>query len=316
MQTAATPDSPKTLSEVTNQNGKTVKQVLLDPEEKTTEVALLRYTLELPTEAITKHPKVIKAERCVTSQGKAQMRQVLLNTKGTAPEELDLGNWRIYKMRPFVPEPLRCYKCQEFGHHQSKCYKKGGRLDPVAHWEVDAEMTSDHFAKFTTLRVEILIPPPRPPPAGSNYEPTEGIDQLNRTPLMPYNTQQRKEYQKQILQNKHHKDYWFYTDEDSHRKTAQNFTPPPATSREANRLAEHFEKRSSPVQLLSEIRLHLQQVQLEREVVRQALEQTDNTGCLFTIEETRRARETNIDTAPGSDGITFSLLSNTGPAGN
>ncbi|KAG7157184.1 putative Endonuclease-reverse transcriptase-containing protein 4 [Homarus americanus] len=52
-------------------------------------------------------------------------------------------------------------------------YILGGTLDltfistelvPVAaQWEVDDELTSDHFAT-TTLRMELLPPPPRPPP--------------------------------------------------------------------------------------------------------------------------------------------------------
>ncbi|KAG7177929.1 putative RNA-directed DNA polymerase from mobile element jockey-like 94 [Homarus americanus] len=82
----------KILSEVTNLNRKTVKILPLDPEEKTTRMVLLRYPLELPVEVIIKHPKVTKAERCVTSQDKAQTRQVLVDIKGTVPEEVDLGN--------------------------------------------------------------------------------------------------------------------------------------------------------------------------------------------------------------------------------
>ncbi|KAG7171660.1 putative RNA-directed DNA polymerase from mobile element jockey-like 84 [Homarus americanus] len=116
-------NTAKLLSEVTNLNGKTIKIIPLDPEEKTTRMVLLRYPLELPVEVIIKHPKVTKAELCVTSRDKAQTRQVLVDIKGTVPEEVDLGNWRTFKLRPFVPEPLRCYKCQIFGHHQSRCHK-------------------------------------------------------------------------------------------------------------------------------------------------------------------------------------------------
>ncbi|KAG7157999.1 hypothetical protein Hamer_G014878 [Homarus americanus] len=82
-------NTAKILSEVTNLNGKTVKIIPLDPEEKTTRMVLLRYPLELPVEVIIKHPKVTKAERCVTSQDKAQTRQVLVDIKGTVPEEVD-----------------------------------------------------------------------------------------------------------------------------------------------------------------------------------------------------------------------------------
>ncbi|KAG7166896.1 putative RNA-directed DNA polymerase from mobile element jockey-like 91 [Homarus americanus] len=116
-------NTAKILSEVSNLNGKAIKIIPLDPKEKTTRMVLLRYPLELPVEVVTKHSKVTKAERCVTSRDKAQTRQVLVDIKGTVPEEVDLGNWGTYKLRPFVPEPLRCYKCQKFGHHQSRCHK-------------------------------------------------------------------------------------------------------------------------------------------------------------------------------------------------
>ncbi|KAG7163006.1 putative RNA-directed DNA polymerase from mobile element jockey-like 63 [Homarus americanus] len=117
-------NTAKILSEVTNFNGKTMNIIPLDPEEKTTRMVRLRYPLELPVEVIIKHPKVTKAECCVTSQDKAQTKQVLVDIKGTVPEEVDLGNWGTYKLRPFVPEPLQCYTCQEFGYHQFRCHKK------------------------------------------------------------------------------------------------------------------------------------------------------------------------------------------------
>ncbi|KAG7174201.1 hypothetical protein Hamer_G003105 [Homarus americanus] len=41
-------NTAKILREVTNLNGKTVKIIPLDPEEKTTRMVLLRYPLELP----------------------------------------------------------------------------------------------------------------------------------------------------------------------------------------------------------------------------------------------------------------------------
>ncbi|KAG7166457.1 putative RNA-directed DNA polymerase from mobile element jockey-like 70 [Homarus americanus] len=85
-------NTAKILSEVTNLNGKTVKIIPLDPEEKTTRMVLLRYPLELPVEVLIKHPKVTKAGRCVTSQDKAQTKQVLVDIKGTVPEEVDLRN--------------------------------------------------------------------------------------------------------------------------------------------------------------------------------------------------------------------------------
>lgn len=113
----------KILSEVTTLNGRTIILVSPDSEEKITKI-LLRYTLELPME--------VQQEAFECAQGralrywacKAQTRQVLVELKGTVLEELDLGNSRIYKILPNVWEPLRCHRCQQFGHRQSKCCKK------------------------------------------------------------------------------------------------------------------------------------------------------------------------------------------------
>ncbi|KAG7164303.1 putative pol-like 26 [Homarus americanus] len=275
----------------------------------------------------------------------------------------------------------------------------GGTLDltfiytelvPVAQWEIDDELISDHFATTTTFKMQLHPSPSRPPPRWntkkanwklyqdelqkwfSNYEPTEDIDQLNQDLTDAIQHAAEKAIPKTNSTNRHHKDYWFYNDEvreqnhriNPFRKHLRQYPSPegvkilraavqharqitqcatfnahtslselwrklttatgklnrspahPQLLQEANRLAEHFAERSSSAQLPPEIRPHLQQVQLEREVVaRHAIEQADTTDCLFTIEEVRRARKTSKDTAPGSDGITYSLLSNAGPDG-
>ena len=54
-------------------------------------------------------------------EGKTETCQVLIAFKGPIPESLDLKTWGIFDVRPYVPEPLRCFKCQMFGHHQSVC---------------------------------------------------------------------------------------------------------------------------------------------------------------------------------------------------
>ncbi|KAG7164311.1 hypothetical protein Hamer_G003476 [Homarus americanus] len=50
-------NTAKILSEASNLNGKTIKIIPLDPEEKTTRMVLLRYPLKLPVEVIIKHAK-------------------------------------------------------------------------------------------------------------------------------------------------------------------------------------------------------------------------------------------------------------------
>ncbi|KAG7165890.1 putative pol-like 32, partial [Homarus americanus] len=236
---------------------------------------------------------------------------------------------------------------------------------PISQWEVDDELTSEHFAT-TTLRMELLPPPP-----------PEDIDQLSQDVTDAIRHTAEEAIPKANPTNRHHKDYWFYNDEvreQNHRintfrrhlrqypspegvkllraavQHAQNWediwlewcatfnahtslselwrklriaigilprtSAHPQPLQVANRLEEHFAERSSSAQLPPEKRLHLLQVQMEREViVRHEIEQTDTTDCLFTIEEIRRARKTSKETAPGSDGITYSLLSTAGLAG-
>ena len=38
------------------------------------------------------------------------------------PKELKVG-YNLIKVNPYIPNPLRCYNCQKFGHHESKCLK-------------------------------------------------------------------------------------------------------------------------------------------------------------------------------------------------
>ncbi|KAG7178183.1 putative RNA-directed DNA polymerase from mobile element jockey-like 68 [Homarus americanus] len=108
-------NTAKILSEVTNLNGKTVKIIPLDPEEKTTKMVQLRYLLELPVEVIIKHPKVTKAERCVTIQDKSQTKQVLDKIEDTGTKSIHAGNHdKSVNSTTAVPE---LYKSKSTKHH-------------------------------------------------------------------------------------------------------------------------------------------------------------------------------------------------------
>ena len=37
---------------------------------------------------------------------------------GAKREHLDLGLWGCFKLRFFKEEPMRCFRCQTFGHHK------------------------------------------------------------------------------------------------------------------------------------------------------------------------------------------------------
>ena len=47
---------------------------------------------------------------------------ILTFGKPQIPKELKVG-YSIIKVNPYIPNPLRCYNCQMFGHHEQKCTK-------------------------------------------------------------------------------------------------------------------------------------------------------------------------------------------------
>ncbi|XP_050691174.1 uncharacterized protein LOC126982938 [Eriocheir sinensis] len=47
--------------------------------------------------------------------------QVFITVAGPLPGSLDLGSWGLFYTRPYSKEPLRCYNCQQFGHHRARC---------------------------------------------------------------------------------------------------------------------------------------------------------------------------------------------------
>ena len=84
-------------------------------------MVLLGYPLSLALELIEAHPIVVDAKRLTFGKDKIPTRQVLVTLKGETPSSLDLGNWGVFSLRTYVPNPLRCFKCQRYGHHQEHC---------------------------------------------------------------------------------------------------------------------------------------------------------------------------------------------------
>jgi len=80
-----------------------------------------RFPIGFPLQRLTDLPFVISATRCVSRTTKEETRQVLLITNDTPPSEINLGIFGKFQTRAYIPEPLRCFKCQRFGHHQAKC---------------------------------------------------------------------------------------------------------------------------------------------------------------------------------------------------
>ena len=83
---------------------------------------------------------------------------------------------------------------------------------------------------------------------------------------------------------------------------------------EANRLAGVFTGRTSSENLppaTNRMQECLDEGRWER--IEAACYLPDDTDCPFTIEELRRCKHKGKDTAPGADGISYSMIANMGP---
>jgi len=106
-------------------NNTSIASTKLDPAQRQLKSVILLYSKELPLQPLESHPTILKAERCSLANDKSvTTRQVLITHYGSPPSFIDLKTWGKYEVRPFVPEPLQCYKCQKYGHHQSRCVLK------------------------------------------------------------------------------------------------------------------------------------------------------------------------------------------------
>ena len=93
--------------------------------------------------------------------------------------------------------------------------------------------------------------------------------------------------------------------------------PPPVAcpDTEANRLAELFVSRAAPQTLPREVQDALADRRQEREeLVRRASGATSEMDTPFVLSDVHGTRKTGTNTAPGRDGVVYSLLSKMGPA--
>ena len=93
----------------------------LHQEERRSKAVLLKYPLAMDTDDLVGMQNIIQAERMSTRTGKATT-SVLVTFEGPAPSCVEYLPFGIFLLRTYNPEPLRCYKCQRFGHHKSQCH--------------------------------------------------------------------------------------------------------------------------------------------------------------------------------------------------
>ena len=67
----------------------------------------------------------IKAERVIKKKSGQTIRtnRVILHFNDEIPKFVHLG-WKRYRVSTYVPEPVRCYNCQKFGHKAINCRSK------------------------------------------------------------------------------------------------------------------------------------------------------------------------------------------------
>ena len=110
-----------TLDQLASEPSNWLRLVKIEPAAQLSRGVVMGYPLRMPTALLLRHPQVEEATRCLTSRQQDETRQVLVSVRGPLPPHIDLGNWGTYYLRPYTREPLRCFRCQRYGHHKDNC---------------------------------------------------------------------------------------------------------------------------------------------------------------------------------------------------
>lgn len=88
---------------------------------KKIKVILERSPIDLPFQRLTDLSYVVTVTRCVARCTKEKTWQVLFVTNKSLSAEINLGTFETSQAWEYISETLRCFKCQRFSYHQTKC---------------------------------------------------------------------------------------------------------------------------------------------------------------------------------------------------
>ncbi len=114
------------LRTMTTLNDKTVRFQELLPEQRPCVYIVMGVPTDVPIETIKlRIPGARKAERQTKFDRQRRLPHDTPSVKiwatGEIPPTVELGALGTRKMRIYVPDPLRCYQCQQYGHQQTAC---------------------------------------------------------------------------------------------------------------------------------------------------------------------------------------------------
>ena len=81
------------------------------------------------------------------------------------------------KVDVYIPNPLRCYKCQVFGHHENKCAVKPGTCNKSTETHNNSTQTDDSFTEYLKHQTQ-----------EKQQEPSKGKPQEKGNPSRPGQT--------------------------------------------------------------------------------------------------------------------------------
>lgn len=124
-------ETARFLTELSTVKGKSFKKTVVEPGTKETRWVVTKYPISMDVERLLKHEQISSAKRCeVTYHDEdsnkitTNTRPVIISVKGQVENnEISLGIFGNFKLRPFIPEPKRCFRCQKLQHTRENCQR-------------------------------------------------------------------------------------------------------------------------------------------------------------------------------------------------